>query len=228
MLFLWQLPLHQQFLCFLDILYGLLFAHSQFDSVKTRMQVTEYKSTWDCIRRTYSSEGIYGFYRGITPVLFTVSFFRSLSFSIYSSVKSGLTADQKSRSMGQLIKTTVISGATAGLVIPTLAAPIEFVKIHRQLEVLNARLTGAVSTRSTVDWIRHIYALKGLSGFYIGYRLHLFRDTLGTAVYFTVYESVKRFVGSRLGSDVTPPWLQMLGGGLAGSIVWIVMFPIDM
>ena len=45
-----------------------------FDVVKSRLQCdglehSEYKGTMDCIRKTYHSAGIHGFFKGITPTL---------------------------------------------------------------------------------------------------------------------------------------------------------------
>ena len=45
-----------------------------FDVVKSRLQgdgveSNEYKGTMDCVRRTYHSDGIRGFFKGITPTL---------------------------------------------------------------------------------------------------------------------------------------------------------------
>ena len=45
-----------------------------FDVVKSRLQgdgveYNEYKGTMDCVRRTYHSDGIRGFFKGITPTL---------------------------------------------------------------------------------------------------------------------------------------------------------------
>jgi hypothetical protein len=361
-----------------------------FDSLKTRMQVFEYDSTLDCIQKTYKAEGLSGFYRGVLPVLASVSVFRSISFSLYHSAKDGLRpllfpnepdvwrssgaliaiqetkntnentlsstdriehqqaqedqvkrwwtwtnfkhlfsssietrldeeskilpassqkdkikAAQKEKNQEESIQripsfssvfiTSALSGAFAGSIIASISAPLEFIKVQKQLETLSMTITPGVkkcdpvakqdglqqgqqqagkkvvipssntssswltpprpsprgspeniaqepSIKSIREWISLIYREKGLRGFYSGYSLHLGRDTLGTAVYFTVYESWRRFFLSTSTSNSAPssgtgkdseshrgkPWMHMLSGGLAGSIVWIVMFPIDM
>jgi hypothetical protein len=372
-----------------------------FDSLKTRMQVFEYASTLDCIQKTYKSEGLGGFYRGVLPVLASVSVFRSISFSLYHSAKDGLrpllfpNEPDVWRSSGALLKTeqvqdtnythksdltirsqsenqpiqedqvkrwwtwtnfkhmfsssietqldeesktspatppkdtikdvsneqvpesshqkripsfssvfitSALSGAFAGSIIATISAPLEFIKVQKQLETLSLTVNpsggnkkggstekdpkqqeqvakrsqrvvmpssntssswltpprpspGDKNTTSTThhrivqepkiksvrEWIALIYRERGLRGFYLGYTLHLSRDTLGTAVYFTVYESWRRFFLSTSSNSHASsmsekdsegnrgkPWMHMLSGGLAGSIVWIVMFPIDM
>ena len=51
-------------------------------------------------------------------------------------------------------------------------------------------------------------------------------DIFGTGVYFAIYESFK-YHGPK-NSDGSPlPWVSVGGGGLAGALSWIVVFPID-
>lgn len=215
-----------------------------FDSLKTRMQVFEYASMLDCVRKTHAAEGLGGFYRGVLPVLASVSVFRSISFSLYHSARSLVgplfAPVQQDSLMGlgtvvhspsSLLLTTTTSGVFAGSIIATLSAPLELIKVQRQLASLSSSSLVVLATplestppihKSALQWASSIYRTKGLKGFYSGYGLHLGRDTLGTAVYFSVYES------ARMALQTSSPLMHMLSGGLAGSIVWIIMFPIDM
>jgi Mitochondrial carrier protein len=59
-----------------------------FDSIKTRMQANNYPSIGTCLRETYKVEGLMGFYRGIGPLLFSVTILRSAAFNIYTGTKS--------------------------------------------------------------------------------------------------------------------------------------------
>lgn len=62
------------------------------DVVKTRMQGVraEYTSTWDCIRQTYSEEGLAGFYIGIVPRLSRVIPGQGIIFLSYEMIVSAL------------------------------------------------------------------------------------------------------------------------------------------
>lgn len=47
------------------------------------------------------------------------------------------------------------------------------------------------------------------------------RDTLGTAIYFSVYEAVKQTLANARGHDPTDRRASMLAGGLCGIFSWI-------
>ncbi|KAI6792184.1 hypothetical protein KC363_g7907 [Hortaea werneckii] len=54
---------------------------------------------------------------------------------------------------------------------------------------------------------------------YAGYRLHLPQDTIGTAIYFTTYESAKQLMGNSRGKNPTTPYAVMVAGR------WAVRYP---
>lgn len=47
------------------------------------------------------------------------------------------------------------------------------------------------------------------------------RDTLGTAIYFSVYEAVKQTLANARGHDPTDRRASMFAGGLCGVVSWI-------
>ena len=51
-------------------------------------------------------------------------------------------------------------------------------------------------------------------------------DILGTGVYFAIYEAFK-YYGPKAADGSPLPWVSVGGGGLAGALSWIVVFPID-
>ena len=179
------------------------------------MQVNFYNSTLECIKHTYKAEGISGFYRGIIPIMTTVSFFRSISFSTYNATKSKLL-----EYISNITISSFISGAYTGAAISVVSSPIEFIKVQKQLERLG-KGNESVQIRNSYNWMKYIIQQKGLLGLFSGYHLHLAREVMGTAVYFSVYDTIKSVLKE------SKPWAHMLAGGLAGSICWIVLFPID-
>lgn len=62
------------------------------DVIKTRMQGIRagYTSTWDCIKKTFASEGIAGFYTGIVPRLSRVIPGQGILFLSYEMIVSAL------------------------------------------------------------------------------------------------------------------------------------------
>ncbi|KAJ3349828.1 hypothetical protein HDU83_000275 [Entophlyctis luteolus] len=181
-----------------------------FDLIKTRMQAFRYPSSLACIREIYTLDGEFdsacfcqliattatggmtGFFRGMGPILLTVSVLRSVSFSVYSSAKpilishfdnlrfpaihpslpslpeqlratvGGLKSSAESLLSPELayrwtnlqtpspsyLFACMLSGAIAGSVVATLNAPLEFIKIQRQLDAKMRASTTTVTSRT--------------------------------------------------------------------------------
>ena len=79
-------------------------------------------------------------------------------------------------------------------------------------------------SKSALDWAKCIIKTKGFFGLYIGYRIHLLRDIIGTGFYFSSYETFKFLMTN--GTEASP-WIHMMGGGIAGIISSLVIYPID-
>ncbi|KAH6559728.1 hypothetical protein BASA50_004982 [Batrachochytrium salamandrivorans] len=247
---------------------GVLFGYP-FDSVKTRMQAFKYPSTMACIRKTYAEEGLIGFYRGVIPVAITVSLLRSMSFSIYFRAKDellNLIATEKSTEpnpISHLWAASFISGGLTGVFMASLSAPMELVKVQKQLERItsltpppisastSAAIGSSISARTsvlpssplslpppletrkpskktgktTLQWFKYIIQTKGLRGLGVGYHLQTGRDGVGTAFYFSIYETFKAIATPT--GEKPGPLIHMIGGGIAGTLSWIVAFPID-
>jgi hypothetical protein len=58
------------------------------DSVKTRMQTYKYAGFLDCVRHTYQTEKLRGFFRGVTAPMASITLVRTVSFSIYQRSKN--------------------------------------------------------------------------------------------------------------------------------------------
>ncbi|KAJ3192304.1 hypothetical protein HK101_006756 [Irineochytrium annulatum] len=118
-----------------------------FDLIKTRLQAFRYPSTMACIRDIYRSEGFPGFFQGIGPIMVTVSVLRSITFTVYTDVRARLApytgATSPLGAVGGLAASSLIAGGVAGGVVCTLNAPLEFIKVQRQLDALMQRAAAA-------------------------------------------------------------------------------------
>ncbi|RPB25611.1 mitochondrial carrier [Terfezia boudieri ATCC MYA-4762] len=223
------------------------------DSVKTRMQAYKFRSFADCIQQTYQTEGMGGFWRGSLAPLASVTLVRTVSFSIYTNSKgfygellqkvfgpNAVTA-HRAEDSGSLPKPGdalrwAMSGATAGAAITAIACPFEFTKLSAQIEYLMSR-SRVVSldepsterikyeAKGTAQAAQYIIRTRGLRGLYSGFHLHFARDTLGTAIYFTIYESAKQVLSST-GSEAGPLAIAA-AGGLCGLLSWVMIYPVD-
>ncbi|KAI9224949.1 mitochondrial carrier domain-containing protein [Blastocladiella britannica] len=128
-----------------------------FDTVKTRFQTFSYPSLSACIRDTYHTEGLHGFFRGIMPQLLASSFFKSASFAAYvgakarvadalvpgaSSGNSGTGGSDQQPALSPattLLVSSFFGGMCSGAMIAVLTQPFELIKVLRQLQMLIGR-----------------------------------------------------------------------------------------
>ncbi|KAG1756637.1 uncharacterized protein EDB91DRAFT_1213345 [Suillus paluster] len=227
--------------CALSASYISTFVGYPLDSLKSRLQTT--KTRMPVLRLAgivYREEGITGFYRGLWIPLVTISFVRAASFTIYSSTKeycrknNYFTGDRAS----DAALAGGLSGALSGSLISFTSAPFELVKVRRQLEYSIAATKGVqfVKPPNTIEAVREIFRTHGLSGLWIGFRLHFLRDTAGTALYFFEYDAMRHLLGRQRSGEQgpTPAWLPIptslipfVCGSLAGVSSWALIYPLD-
>ncbi|KAM5345733.1 hypothetical protein ACJ41O_011594 [Fusarium nematophilum] len=223
------------------------------DSVKTRMQTYHYKGFLDCVRHTYRTEKLGGFFRGVMAPMASITLVRTVSFSIYQRAKYSYSSWVK-RNLGFDIIGHVnrhgtypnlysvacfgAAGATAGSVITFLACPFELTKLSAQVSVLLAErgvsnkgshaVAASYQNKGTLRTMANIIKHRGVLGLYTGFNLHLLRDTLGTAIYFMVYESGKQ-IGNTLAGDHpnSNKAAVVAAGGMCGLVSWAMIYPID-
>ncbi|KAK3315009.1 mitochondrial carrier domain-containing protein [Apodospora peruviana] len=224
------------------------------DSVKTRMQTYKYAGFLDCVRHTYQTEKMRGFFRGVTAPMASITLVRTVSFSIYQRskysycdwVKKNFGVDVMSHVSARgsypnfwSVATFGAAGATAGSCITLIACPFELTKLSAQVSVLMAdkkncpkpeshAIAASYQNKGTLKTFGNIIKHRGFMGLYTGFRLHLLRDTLGTGTYFMTYESSKQLL-TTLGGDGTHsnPLAVLVAGGLCGIVSWALIYPVD-
>jgi hypothetical protein len=72
----------------------------------------------------------------------------------------------------------------------------------------------------TVQAIRQIVQRYGFRGLYTGFSLHAMRDTVGSGLYFAVYETVKQVAARELGPDKSPFGAPMIAGAICSTVPW--------
>ncbi|EIW68376.1 hypothetical protein TREMEDRAFT_32501 [Tremella mesenterica DSM 1558] len=176
--------------------------------------------------------------------------------------------------------TSMLAGGASGAVVCLGSAPFELVKVRRQLEYQIYRDTHpefpgtSISPPApppnytarprpppfvpptTLQAVKMIISSLGPMGLYSGFRLHFIRDTLGTALYFAEYDTMRHALGRKrdLGRGKTndevevermggreeqgelPDWAKgwlpigfvpFLCGSLAGVTSWALIYPVD-
>jgi len=211
------------------------------DSMKSRLQASRKNVTVPALALTvYREEGIGGFFRGIWIPLCTISAVRAASFTIYGGTKEYL-AQRNLLSNYSLIDVGCsggLGGALAGAIISFGSAPFELIKVRRQLEYSIAQERGVQVAKAptTAEALRDIARVSGLSGLYMGFRLHFVRDMMGTALYFMEYDSFRYLLGRQQSGEQghIPSWMPIhpnlvpfLCGSVAGVTSWALIYPVD-
>lgn len=79
---------------------------------------------------------------------------------------------------------------------------------------------------STTEAFRQIYKRYGFRGLYTGFHLHALRDTVGTGLYFGVYETVKQIAEKEMGKGTGAP---AIAGAICSTMPWfcVSVIPTD-
>ncbi|KAI9038485.1 putative mitochondrial carrier protein [Aspergillus affinis] len=229
-------------------------AVTPLENVKTRMQTHNFRNVFVCARYIWRTEGPRGYVAGALPPLASVTAVRVLNFSTYNAAKHRISRfierttgqsplEQYNQPGSSATLTTLVTffsaGLIAGLVTAPLACPFELAKNVVQTSVLvsnraqaSPNAVGDPSLRNkprlgTIEAIRQIVQRYGVRGLYTGFKLHTMRDTLGSGLYFSVYETVKQVAAKELGPDKSPFGAPMIAGAICSTVPWFCTYPLD-
>lgn len=165
-------------------------------------------------------------YAGISAPLLTVGFVQSVNFAVYDSMRRLLYSLQQKQEdnnnnhkgyIGHDSMTNIaIASSTAGAILALFTSPMLIVKTAQQT-VPGLGLSEAVQR----TW---------RSGLFAGFGPHFFSETIGRAVYFCSYESIKRELVQRriFDSDASPTLGErMISAAASGTLCWAFIFPVD-
>lgn len=79
----------------------------------------------------------------------------------------------------------------------------------------------------TFEAIGQIINRHGVRGLYTGFHLHMIRDTIGTGLYFGIYETVKQITASQIGQDKSPFGGPMIAGAICSTVPWFCVSDIS-
>ncbi|OXV09134.1 hypothetical protein Egran_03109 [Elaphomyces granulatus] len=229
-------------------------AVTPLENLKTRMQTHNFKNLLACAQYIWRTEGIRGYTAGCLPPLMSVTFVRVTNFSTYQAAKYAISEEfEKHTGISPLryynqpgstptvgtIVTFAGAGMAAGLAASPIACPFELAKNVVQTSVLLSHRSQASpdavrdpNLRSmprigTFQAFKRIINRHGFLGLYTGYHLHALRDTVGTGLYFGIYETVKQVIVKEFGPQQSPFGPPMVAGALCGTVPWILTYSLD-
>lgn len=157
--------------------------------IKTRLQLDsaqfgKHVTTMECMKRVYRTQGIWGFYRGITASYYGISE-TVIHFVIYEGIKAKLAAyrhsnpnDRSSRDFLEFMA----AGATSKTVASSLCYPHEVARTRLREE--GGKYHGFWQT------IALVFREEGYAGLYRGLVTQLIRQIPNTAIMMATYEGV--------------------------------------
>ncbi|XP_034242765.1 mitochondrial basic amino acids transporter-like [Thrips palmi] len=200
---------------------GVLVGHP-FDTVKVRLQTQDpvrprYAGTLHCLRTMVKEESVRGLYKGVTSPLAGVSLVNALVFGVYGNAQRHLEA----AAGGPSLTAHALAGGAAGAVQSVACSPVELAKTRLQLQGGGNGLPGGGQYTGPVDCLQQVWRSEGVRGVFRGFWPTLAREVPAFSVYFASYEWMTR------GDVQVPTWRLLLAGGMAGTISWVITYPVD-
>lgn len=221
------------------------------DTVKVRIQTEpRYTSIWHCVWDTYRRERVWGFYRGLSLPVCTVSLVSSLSFGTYRHCLSHICRFRYGSADAKPAKTDItLSGFASGLVRVFLTSPTEVAKVRLQTQTQPQPQQRRLSTsgpsavpsvcpappgrpvpgpkyHGPLHCLATVAREEGLWGLYRGSSALLFRDGHSFATYFLSYALLCEWL-TPAGHSQPDVLGVLVAGGCAGVLAWAVATPMD-
>ncbi|KAJ3396762.1 hypothetical protein HDU92_001866 [Lobulomyces angularis] len=230
-----------------DIIFGSLSGVSgriiehPFDTVKVRLQATKnFKGFFDCVHKTFKTEGLKGFYKGISVPLFGSVLEFGVLFNCYSffqsKIKYYLTHQAEEETLTS-IKHLIFAGSLSGGTVSFLLTPVELIKCNLQVQDVllqneTAVLENRVRYRGPFNVITTVLKVNGIAGMYRGHLGTFLRESVGCGAWFGSYESVcnlflKYSTNNKKKKDDLNPLQLMVAGAAAGMTYNAAFFPAD-
>lgn len=191
-----------------------------FDTTKVRLQTAPRGTgVLDVVRSLVAKEGPRAFYKGTLTPLVGCGICVSVQFGVNESMKRLLHARHPGRNTLSLPE-FYLCGLTGGVTNAFLASPIEHVRIRLQTQ---KSLTGGFT--GPVDCIRQLLQHGALMR---GLPVMMLRAGHGLGCYFLVYEAmIAREIREGTQRVHIPAWKLCSFGAIAGTVLWISIYPLD-
>lgn len=146
-------------------------------------------------------------YRGVGAPLGGIAIVNAIVFGAYGNTRRALPNPDS-------LSTNAIAGASAGLMQSFACSPVELVKTRQQLMSAGEGMPAGAWAGA-----RHILRTGGYRALFRGLGVTMARDSPAFAIYFTSYEVMTR--------GDTSVMKVFIGGGVAGMLSWVLLYPID-
>ncbi|XP_077637023.1 solute carrier family 25 member 47 [Crocuta crocuta] len=227
------------------------------DTVKVKIQTEpKYRGIWHCVWDTFRRERVWGFYRGLSLPVCTVSLVSSVSFGTYRHCLAHICRARYGSSDAKPSKADItLSGFASGLVRVFLTSPTEVAKVRlqtqpqvqlqpqAQMQQRRPSASGPSAApptcaappagpgpgpkyRGPLHCLATVAREEGLRGLYKGSSALLLRDGHSFATYFLSYTLLCERL-TPTGRSQPDVLGVLVAGGCAGVLAWAVATPMD-
>ncbi|CAN6455077.1 unnamed protein product [Victoria cruziana] len=187
------------------------------DTVKTKLQTRGaseiYSGSLDVIAKVLKSQGVLGFYSGISAVIVGSAASSAIYFGTCEFGKSVLSTFL----YFPAILIPPAAGAMGNIVSSAIMVP---------KELITQRMQAGEAGRSWEVFLK-IIRNDGILGLYTGYSATLFRNLPAGVLSYSSFEYLKSAVVSRTGKDHLEPIQSVVCGALAGAVSATLTTPLD-
>eukprot|EP01062_Namystynia_karyoxenos_P070251 TRINITY_DN65641_c0_g1_i1.p1 TRINITY_DN65641_c0_g1~~TRINITY_DN65641_c0_g1_i1.p1 ORF type:complete len:306 (+),score=105.10 TRINITY_DN65641_c0_g1_i1:83-1000(+) len=202
-----------------------------FDTVKVRLQTDttgRFTSGYDCLKQTYTKEGVSGIYRGVMSPIAGAMAENATLFWAYGVAQRQVRQYYQLPEDGQLsLSQLSLCGAFSGLAVAHVLSPVERVKCLMQLQELGMTETKYTSVFQCAAGSVKRYGLA--EGLFKGHGAMLLREVPGNAAWYGCYELFCKMFCNRLQctkENLPAQWIA-LAGAFGGCAYWSAFFPAD-
>lgn len=192
------------------------------DLLKTRMQVVNptpaaiYTGIGNAISTISRVEGYMSLWRGLSSVVVGAGPAHAVYFATYEVVKQAMGGNAS----GHHPVAAASSGACATIASDAFMNPFDVIKQRMQMH-------GSTYT-SLIDCATKVFRSEGLRAFYVSYPTTLTMTVPFTALQFTAYESLTKYMQRKRGAQgAYDPLTHCTAGGLAGGVAAAATTPLD-
>ncbi|XP_051556216.1 solute carrier family 25 member 36-A-like isoform X2 [Myxocyprinus asiaticus] len=164
--------------------------------IKTRLQLDARNrgerrmSAFECVRRVYQSDGLRGFYRGMSASYAGISE-TVIHFVIYESIKRKLMESKANANMDDEDESVKDASDFVGMMLAAATSKTCATSIAYPHEVIRTRLREEGSKyRSFFQTLNMVFREEGYRALYRGLTTHLVRQIPNTAIMMCTYELV--------------------------------------
>ncbi|KAI8891255.1 mitochondrial carrier [Backusella circina FSU 941] len=201
---------------------------SPLDVLKARLQapktnpvigaeLVQPSGSWQTLRNMVQTEGLGSMFKGVLSPVIGLAGLNALLFVSYGSIIRYFEYHDHNvtKPFQPTLSEVYLAGFGAGVACFFFSTPTDLIKIKAQM---------SKTSKTTMEIAKEVLANNGIRGFYQGGWITMIRDAPSYGIYFWVYEGTKRLLEAKSDDDA---WKLLLAGGLAGTISWASIYPID-